>query len=467
MTDMQPEPEPSFLSENFQSSILTNKYLWVTLIICSFTLFIAIVLCLCKKKVVLERFKQLVENKKVDKMDAHELMLRKFQVEELEVATNNFAEKCLVGSGAFGNVYKGTFEGDVTLAIKKARDDSYTSTEEFRNEVKLISKVKHPNLVGLVGYCEETGKKGVQILVYEYVPNGSLLEHIAGMDRKPLTWKQRVNIAIQAAKGIAHLHEGIKPSIIHRDIKPSNILIGDGFEAKVSDFGLVRLGPVGDNSHVSSQIKGTPGYLDPAYCTSFHLSPFSDVYSFGVILLQLIAARPAVDSNRIRQSYHIIDWAKPHLERGNVAEILDANLMLEPCNMDIMLQMGRLGLRCVVKEPKKRPTMTQVYKELETALLSTSSFVHHQLPPGPLQASTYGRSPDPQRRVMDHDSSVSLDGIGLQRFRVDMDSLSFQSVSMRCLESDSLVFHVDDDGRVVDEEMSFRMDDHLSSIICD
>ncbi|KAL8194108.1 hypothetical protein R6Q57_026350 [Mikania cordata] len=403
-------------------------------------------------------------------MDAHELMLRKFEVEELEIATNNFAQKCLIGSGAFGNVYKGTFEGDVTLAIKKARDDSYTSTEEFRNEVKLISKVKHPNLVGLVGYCEETGKKGVQILVYEYVPNGSLLEHIAGMDRKPLTWRQRVNIAIQAAKGIAHLHEGIKPSIIHRDIKPSNILIGDGFEAKVSDFGLVRLGPVGDSSHVSSQIKGTPGYLDPAYCTSFHLSPFSDVYSFGVILLQLIAARPAVDSNRIRQSYPIIDWAKPHLERGNVAEILDANLMLEvePCNMDIMLQMGRLGLRCVVKEPKKRPTMTQVYKELETALLSaSSSSVHHQLPPGHLQASTYGRSPDPQRRVMDHDSSVSLDGIGLQRFRVDMDSLSFQSVSMRCLESDSPVFHVDDDGRVVDEEMSFRMDDHLSSIICD
>ncbi|KAD7479080.1 hypothetical protein E3N88_02216 [Mikania micrantha] len=450
MTDMQPEPEPSFLSENFQSSILNNKYLWVTLVICSFTLFIAIVLCLCKKKVVLERFKQLVENKKVDKMDAHELMLRKFQVEELELATNNFAEKCLIGSGAFGNVYKGTFEGDVTLAIKKARDDSYTSTEEFRNEVKLISKVKHPNLVGLVGYCEETGKKGVQILVYEYVPNGSLLEHIAGRDRKPLTWNQRVNIAIQAAKGN------------HISLYSDSDSDSDSDNDSDSDIQIF-----GDNSHVSSQIKGTPGYLDPAYCMSFHLSPFSDVYSFGVILLQLIAARPAVDSSRIRQSYHIIDWAKPHLERGNVAEILDANLMLEPCNMDIMLQMGRLGLRCVVKEPKKRPTMTQVYKELETALLSTSSFVHHQLPPGPLQASTYGRSPDPQRRVMDHDSSVSLDGIGLQRFRVDMDSLSFQSVSMRCLESDSLVFHVDDDGRVVDEEMSFRMDDHLSSIICD
>ncbi|XP_076889520.1 putative serine/threonine-protein kinase PBL11 [Bidens hawaiensis] len=457
-----PQPEPSFSNENLQSSILVNKYLWITLIVCSFMLLVAVVLCLCNKKKVFVRFKWHMETKN-DKMDAHELMLRKFQVEELETATNNFAEECLVGSGAFGNVYKGTFEGDVTLAIKKACDDSYTSTHEFRNEVKLISKVKHPNLVGLVGYCEETGRKGVQILVYEYVPNGSLLEHIVGRDKKPLTWRQRVNIAIQAAKGIAHLHEGIKPSIIHRDIKPSNILIGDGFEAKVSDFGLVRSGPVGDNSYVSSQIKGTPGYLDPAYCTSFHLSPFSDVYSFGVILLQLIAARPAVDSNRSRSNYHIIDWARPHLERGNVEEILDANLLIEPCNMDIMLKMGLLGLRCVVKEPKQRPTMTQVHQELETALWSVERNVHRQVRPRSSTVSISGRSRELRHgHMMDHDSSVSLDGIGLQRFRVDMDSLSLHSVSMRCLESDSIVFHIDDEGRAVDEEMSFRMDDQLS-----
>ncbi|KAK1410495.1 hypothetical protein QVD17_37032 [Tagetes erecta] len=467
MADTNPISSPSmfsppFQSKNVQSSIIVSKYIWATIVVCSLILLVAIVLCLCNKKKVKAGFKGRKENKK-DKMDAHELMLRKFQVEELEIATNNFDEQCLIGSGAFGNVYRGTFEGDVTLAIKKARDDSYTSIQEFRNEVKLISKVKHPNLVGLVGYCEETGRKGVQILVYEYVPNGSLLEHIAGRDRKPLTWRQRVNIAIQAAKGIAHLHEGIKPSIIHRDIKPSNILIGDGYEAKVSDFGLVRSGPVGDNSYVSSQIKGTPGYLDPAYCTSFHLSPFSDVYSFGVILLQLIAARPAVDSNRTRASYHIIDWARPHLEGGNVEEILDANLLLEPCNMDMMLKMGLLGLRCVVKEPKQRPSMTQVYKELEAALWSANSSTDRQLPPRPLPVSIAGRSSDgPKSRVMDHDSSVSLDGIGLQRFRISMESLSFQSVNLRCLESDSLIFNVDDDGRAVDEELSFRMDDHLS-----
>ncbi|GJX25824.1 probable serine/threonine-protein kinase PBL11 [Tanacetum coccineum] len=455
-------PQPTFPNEKIPNSILSNKYLWAALVVCSLLLFVATVLCFCKKKKVLADFKRRMENKK-DKIDANELMLRKFQLEELEIATNNFAKEFLIGSGAFGNVYKGTFEGDITLAIKRERDDSYTSTKEFRNEVKLISKVKHRNLVGLVGYCEETGTKGVQILVYEYVSNGSLLEHIVGRDREPLTWRQRVNIAIQAAKGIAHLHEGIKPSIIHRDIKPSNILIGDGFEAKVSDFGLVRSGPVGDNSYVSSQIKGTPGYLDPAYCTSFHLSPFSDVYSFGVILLQLIAARPAVDSNRSRSSYHIIEWARPHLERGSVEEIIDTNLLLEPCNMNVMLKMGLLGLRCVVTEPKQRPTMTQVYKELEAALWSANGSVRRQRPSRSIVAPGGRRSMELRDgQAMDQDSSVSLDGVGLQRFRVEMDSLSFQSTSLRCLEADSVVFHVDSEGKAVDEEMSLCMDDYLS-----
>ncbi|RWR84505.1 Protein kinase domain-containing protein [Cinnamomum micranthum f. kanehirae] len=180
----------------------------------------------------------------------------------------------------------------------------------WRREVELLSRVKHRNLLGLVGFCEEVGQR---ILVYEYVPNGSLLEYITGRKGEALTWRQRVNIAIGAAKGIAHLHEGVKPSIIHRDIKPSNILVGDGFEAKVSDFGLVKSGPVGDASHVSSQIKGTPGYLDPAYCASLHLTPFSDVYSFGVILLQLVAAKPAVDKTRNNSQYHITEWVSSSL----------------------------------------------------------------------------------------------------------------------------------------------------------
>ncbi|KAF9604585.1 hypothetical protein IFM89_008029 [Coptis chinensis] len=194
------------------------------------------------------------------------------------------------------------------------------------------------------------------------------------------------------------------------------------------------MGPVGDHSHVSSQIKGTPGYLDPAYCSSFHLSPFNDVYSFGVILLQLVAARPAVDTTRTNSRYHIIEWARPSLELRSVEDIIDVNLLTEPCNMETMLKMGQLGLRCVVKVPKERPTMKQVWKELEETLYSTDNHINKQ--PSRSSRQSWGSS----RRSVDRDTSqsfVSIDGVGLQRFHVEMDSMSFQSTSLRCFENNS------------------------------
>lgn len=380
------------------------------------------------------------------------ISLRRFDFEELERATNNFSQDSLLGSGAFGNVYKGTFELEGTLAIKRAHCESFLTVEEFRNEVRLLSTVKHRNLIGLVGYCEEPEREGAKILVYEYVPNGSLLEYMMGNGRRrSLTWKQRVNIAVGAARGIAYLHEGVKPSIIHRDIKPSNILLGECFEAKVSDFGLVKSGPTGDQSHVSSQIKGTPGYLDPAYCSSFHLTKFSDVYSFGVILLQLISARPAVDNTENQSNQHIIDWARPSLEKGNVEEIIDANLLLqcEPCNMKAMLKMGQLGLRCVVQEPKHRPTMTQVCQELEQALYSADSF-HNKQPSkgflGSIGSSQQSADSETRESVGNYDCSeshVSIEGVGFQKFHVDMDTFSFQSTNLRCLENNSISIDID------------------------
>ncbi|XP_058736410.1 receptor-like protein kinase THESEUS 1 [Vicia villosa] len=352
--------------------------------------------------------------------------LRCFKIEELERATQNFSQDCLLGSGAFGNVYKGTFELEGILAIKRPHSESFLSVEEFRNEVRLLSAAKHKNLVSLVGYCEQPERDGAKILVYEYVSNGSLLEYMMGNRRRCLTWKQRVNIAIGAGKGIAYLHEEVKPSIIHRDIKPSNILLGEDFEAKVSDFGLVKSGPTGDQSHVSSQIKGTPGYLDPAYCSSCHLTKFSDVYSFGVILLQLISARPAVDNAENPSNQHIIDWARPSIEKGSIEEIMDANLFCEsePCNMKVMLKMGQLGMRCVAQEPKHRPTMTQVCKELEQALFSDDNF----------------RNKDSETLSQ---SFVSIDGVGLEKFHVDMDSFSFKSTNLRCLENNSISIDID------------------------
>ncbi|CAL5369047.1 unnamed protein product [Camellia sinensis] len=427
-----------------RNSVLTHNHLWWGFAVAFVTLCVGALFYFCLKSNLISSCKQ--RWKRQGKLDAKKMMLRRFQLDELEKATNNFSQECLVGSGAFGNVYRGMFGVEGTLAIKKAHADPYISKDEFRNEVRLLSKVKHRNLVGLVGFCEEPGPKGEKILIYEYVPNGSLLEYITGRGGRTLSWSERVNIAIGAAKGIAYLHEGMKPSIIHRDIKPSNILVGEGFEAKVSDFGLVKSGPIGDQSHVSSQIKGTPGYLDPAYCSSFHLSPFSDVYSFGVILLQLVTARPAVEINRSRSNYHIIEWARPSLEQGNVENIIDANLLSENCNMRMMVKMGQLGLRCVVKVPKDRPTMTQVWQELEAALHSSDNFIPKHPSKGPTFPSRsigHGMS----RRSMDindcSQSFVSIDGVGLQRFHVDMDSISLHSASLRCFETSSISIDID------------------------
>ncbi|KAG0474419.1 hypothetical protein HPP92_014105 [Vanilla planifolia] len=232
--------------------------------------------------------------------------LRQYRFSQVEKATDSFSEERLMGSGAFGKVYKGEFDEDKrTLAIKIAHSESFVSAVEFKNEIELLSRVRHKNLVGLVGYCIEASQK---VLVYEYVSNGSLLEYIVGRERRPLTWQQRLNIAIGIARGLAYLHQEVSPGIIHRDVKPSNILIDDEFEPKISDFGLVKKGPLDDTSYVITQVKGTPGYMDPAYCSTCHLTPSSDVYSFGVILLQLVSACPVLDHTRRQSHYHITDW---------------------------------------------------------------------------------------------------------------------------------------------------------------
>ncbi|XP_011022259.1 PREDICTED: probable serine/threonine-protein kinase NAK isoform X2 [Populus euphratica] len=412
-----------------------DKHIWGALIIGIVTISVVTSLCLFFRRRLFPIFWQRYWLHK-GSLKAGTLSLRQFQLEELERATKNFSDDSLLGSGAFANVYKGTFELEGTaLAIKRAHAESYQNTEEFRN-----------------------GAKRTQMLVYEYVPNGSLLDYITGKGGRSLTWRQRVNIAIGAAKGIAHLHDGIKPSIIHRDIKPSNILVGDGFEAKVSDFGLVKMGPIGDQSYVSSQIKGTPGYLDPAYCSSCHLSPFSDVYSFGVILLQLVTARPAVDLTRNPSNYNIIEWARPSLESGRVEEILDANLLTDSCDMEMMLKMGELGLRCVVKNPKDRPTMTRVWQELEEALYLADNFVDEEPSKDYWRSSSSSRrSRDrgPRRSYENSQSFVSIDGVGFQRFHVEMDSILFHSTSMKCLEAASVNIDIDKNNlRGISEETS-------------
>ncbi|KAG6773807.1 hypothetical protein POTOM_021144 [Populus tomentosa] len=372
-----------------------DEHIWGALIIGIVTVSVVTSLCLFFRRRLFPIFGQRYWLHK-GSLKAGTLSWRRFQLEELERATKNFSDDSLLGSGAFANVYKGTFELEGTaLAIKRDHAGSFQSTEEFRN-----------------------GAKRTQMLVYEYVPNGSLLDYITEKGGRSLTWRQRVNTAIGAAKG-------------------------DGLEAKVSDFGLVKMGPFGDQSYVSSQIKGTPGYLDPAYCSSCHLSPFSDVYSFGVILLQLVTARPA---------------ARPSLESGKVEEILDADLLTDSCDMEMMLKMGELGLRCVVKNPKDRPPMTRVWQELEEALYLADNFVDKE------PSNDYWRSSSSSRRSMDRgprrsyensQSFVSIDGVGFQRFHVEMDSIFFHSTSMKCLEAASVSVDTDMNNlRGISEETS-------------
>lgn len=296
------------------------------------------------------------------------LYTRRFSLDQLRRATKNFSPDHIIGSGGFGLVYKAVLDTCEVVAIKRSREESCQGVEVFHNEVKLLSKIHHKHLVNLVGYCEDNGE---QMLVYEYVPNGSLLEHILGEKGFSLTWRQRVQIAIGSAKGIAYLHDGCNPAIIHRDIKPSNILLDHDYGPKVSDFGLSRAGPAENASHISTQVKGTPGYLDPHYCLSFHLSLSSDVYSFGVILLQLVTAKAAIDHSRRRSHYHIINWARENVEQGHLENILDPRLLGRPYNRQILLDMSRLGLRCVDKNMKERPTMSTVGQELEASVRKT------------------------------------------------------------------------------------------------
>ncbi|OAY84546.1 Receptor-like protein kinase ANXUR2 [Ananas comosus] len=372
--------------------------------------------CSCIKRGIFRKTKKLIAFKG---NNWKKMKLRCFSLSELEKATKKFSEECLIGSGAFGTVYKGVFDEACTLAVKRLHADLYESVDEFRNEIELLSRVQHENLVTLVGYCEEAVHS--KILFHTSKTNAvrlTIKNTNVGRRGKILTWKERVNIAIGAGKGIAYLHEGVRPSIIHRDIKPSNILVGDGFEAKVSDFGLVKSGPTGDEPHVTSQIKGTPGYLDPAYCSSSHLTTYSDVYSFGVMLLQLVAARPAVVTSGPHSQRHIVDWARPSLQKGTVEEILDANLLLdlEPCNMEMMLKIGQLGLKCVAKEPRDRPTMSQVVRELEEGMQLSASW----------------------RLVGEGEwQSCSFNAVCLERYHLDIDELLIHSPRMRCLDVNS------------------------------
>ncbi|KAJ0987695.1 hypothetical protein J5N97_006051 [Dioscorea zingiberensis] len=287
----------------------------------------------------------------------------KFQLAEIEDATGKFKQK--IGSGGFGIVYYGKLKDGKEIAVKVLTNESFQGYREFSNEVSLLSRIHHRNLVTFLGYSQQDGKN---ILVYEFMHNGTLKDHLHGpaSRKRSLNWIKRLEIAEDAAKGIEYLHTGCSPTIIHRDLKSSNILLDEHMRAKVSDFGLSK--PVSDGSHVSSIVRGTVGYLDPEYYISQQFTEKSDIYSFGVILLELISGQePISNENFGANCRNIVQWAKTYIDSGNIKAIIDPSLDND-YNEQSVWKIAEKATMCVKPQGIQRPPMSEVLKDIQEAI---------------------------------------------------------------------------------------------------
>ncbi|KAK8644919.1 hypothetical protein V6N13_118779 [Hibiscus sabdariffa] len=285
-----------------------------------------------------------------------------FSYEELARATDGFSDANLLGQGGFGYVHKGVLPNGKEVAVKQLKAGSGQGEREFQAEVEIISRVHHKHLVSLVGYCISGTTR---MLVYEFVPNNTLEFHLHGKGRPTMDWPSRMRIALGSAKGLAYLHEDCHPKIIHRDIKTANILLDFKFEAKVADFGLAKINS-DVNTHVSTRVMGTFGYLAPEYASSGKLTDKSDVFSFGVMLLELITGHKPVGSSLMEDS--LVDWARPLLTRalddGNFDGLVDPKLQKE-FNHNEMTRMVACAAACVRHSARRRPRMSQIVRALE------------------------------------------------------------------------------------------------------
>ncbi|KAG6532791.1 hypothetical protein ZIOFF_006644 [Zingiber officinale] len=286
-----------------------------------------------------------------------------FTYDELAAATNGFSRDNLLGQGGFGYVYKGVLPNRKEVAVKQLKAGSGQGEREFQAEVEIISRVHHRHLVSLVGYCIAGPQR---LLVYEFVANNTLEHHLHGKGLPTMEWQNRLKIAIGSAKGLAYLHEDCHPRIIHRDIKTANILLDNKFEAMVADFGLAKLSS-DTNTHVSTRVMGTFGYLAPEYASSGKLTEKSDVFSFGVMLLELVTGRRPVD-NFSDMDESLVDWARPVLGRaladGNFDELADPRLE-DKYNANEMARMAACAAASVRHSARRRPKMSQIVRALE------------------------------------------------------------------------------------------------------
>ncbi|XP_016565621.2 probable LRR receptor-like serine/threonine-protein kinase RKF3 [Capsicum annuum] len=294
--------------------------------------------------------------------------LIRYTFDEIKAATKNFSRMNIVGTGGYGNVYKGVLPGGIEVALKRFKNCSVSGDANFIHEVEVIASVRHVNLVALRGYCTATTPfEGHQrIIVCDLMKNGSLHDHLFGTRHEKLSWGTRQKIALGTARGLAYLHYGAQPGIIHRDIKASNILLDESFEPKVADFGLAKFTPEG-MTHLSTRVAGTMGYVAPEYALYGQLTERSDVYSFGVVLLELLSGKKAIIEFKDGQPTLVTDWAWSLVREGRALDVLEDNIPhLGP--PEVMEKYVLVAVLCSHPQLYARPTMDQVVNMLDTEI---------------------------------------------------------------------------------------------------
>ncbi|KAI3757538.1 hypothetical protein L6452_05078 [Arctium lappa] len=296
-----------------------------------------------------------------------------YTLKELVHATNSFHNDNKIGEGGFGSVYWGRTSKGAELAVKRLKSINAKAEMEFAVEVEILGRVRHKNLLGLRGFYAGGDER---LIIYDYMPNHSLLTHLHGQLAADclLDWPRRMNIAIGSAEGLAYLHHEVTPHIIHRDIKASNVLLDSDFEAKVADFGFAKLIPDGV-THMTTKVKGTLGYLAPEYAMWGKVSESCDVYSFGILLLEILSAKKPLEKLPGGIKRDIIQWATPFVQKDTYEHIVDPRLkgMFDLVQLKVVV---KIALACTDSNPENRPSMIEVVEWLKSGVGSRRKEMH-------------------------------------------------------------------------------------------